>query len=60
MKWVVLNKFGKNILPITIGNSKNIEEGSLVQKPLLEYDSGKNKCNVTKDYLELTRYILNK
>ena len=54
------NKFGKNILPITIGNSKNIEEGSLVQKPLLEYDSGKNKCNVTKDYLELTRYILNK
>lgn len=57
---IMKNKFGKDILPITIGNSKNIEEGSLVQKPLLEYDSGKNKCRVTRDYLELTRYILNR
>ena len=52
------SKFGNNILPITIGSSKNIEECSLVQKPLLEYDSGKNKCKVTEDYIELAKYIL--
>ena len=50
--------FGEYILPVNVGISKNIEEGSLLQEPLLAYDSGKNKSNVTKDYLEITRYIM--
>ena len=48
------------ILPVNVGISKNIEEGSLLQEPLLAYDSGKNKCSVTKDYLEITKYIMEK
>lgn len=52
--------FGDYILPVTIRTSKNLEESSLVQIPLLAYDSGKNKSNATKDYLELTEYILNR
>ena len=51
-------KFGRYLLPITIGNSKNVEESTLAQKPLYDYDSGKNKCKVTEDYIELTEYIL--
>lgn len=54
------DKFGKNILPITIGISKNVEECSLAQQALLDYDSSKNKCRVTNDYIELTEYILNR
>ena len=50
--------FSEYLLPINIGVSKNIEEGSMVQKPLLQYDSGKNKCNATNDYLALTEYII--
>ncbi len=53
-------EFGKDLIPITIGTSKNIEESSLAQRPLLDYDSGKNKCKVTEDYIALTEYILNK
>ncbi len=52
--------FGQYILPVTIRPSKNIEEGSLVQKPLLAYDSGKRKSGVTEDYMKLTEYILNR
>lgn len=52
--------FGQYIIPITISTSKNIEECSLLQKPLLAYDNGKNKCKVTKDYINLTEYILAK
>ena len=50
--------FHDYLLPITIGSSKNIEEGSLAQIPLLAYDSGKNKSNITKEYLKLTEYIM--
>ena len=53
-------KVGEYIIPITIATNKNIEEGSLMQIPLLAYDNGKNKCKATKDYIELTEYILNK
>ena len=54
------DSFGEYIIPITIATNKNIEEGSLMQIPLLAYDNGKNKCKATKDYIELTEYILNK
>lgn len=55
----VLNEvFGEYILPITIGTSKNIEECSLMQIPLLAYDNGKNPSKVTKDYINLSEYIL--
>ena len=46
--------FAEHILPVTISASKNLEESSLVQIPLLAYDRGKNKCKATQDYLALT------
>lgn len=52
--------FGDYILPIMISSSKNLEESSLVQIPLLAYDKGKNKSKATQDYLTLTEYILEK
>ncbi len=52
--------FGEYILPVTISTSKNLEESSLVQIPLLAYDKGKNKSRATEDYLKLTEYILQK
>ncbi len=52
--------FGEYIIPITVSTSKNIEECSLMQLPLLAYDNGKNKSRVTEDYLKLTEYILSK
>ena len=57
---ILKNNFGEYILPITISSSKNIKEGSLVQSPLLEYDRGKKKSRVTEQYLQLTKYILEK
>lgn len=57
---LVEQEFGKYLLPITIGCSKNIEESTLAQRPLFDYDSGKKKCRVTEDYLNLTEYILNR
>lgn len=51
-------EFHSFLLPITIGTSKNIEEGSLMQKPLLAYDSGKKKSKITEEYLKLTEYII--
>lgn len=50
--------FNEYILPITIATSKNLEESSLMQIPLLAYDDGKNKCKATNNYLELTKYIV--
>ena len=50
--------FGNYILPTNISVTKNIEEGSLVQKPLLAYDNGKEKCRATKEYMQLTKYIM--
>ena len=52
--------FSDYILPITIRSSKNIEEGSIAQMPLLAYDNRKVKSGVTEDYMKLTEYILNK
>lgn len=52
------NLFGKYMLPVKVGVSKNVEEGSLVQEPLLAYDNGKNKSKVTYDYLKLTKAIM--
>lgn len=57
---LLCENFGEYVLPHTIATSKNIEESSLAQIPLLEYDSGKNKSKATLDYLALTEYILNK
>lgn len=50
-------KYQDLVLPIKIRKSKECEEISFVRKPLLEYDSGKNKCNATLDYLKLTAFI---
>lgn len=36
--------FGDYILPIMISSSKNLEESSLVQIPLLAYDKGKTRA----------------
>jgi chromosome partitioning protein len=52
--------FGKYIIPVNIASSKLIEECSLVQAPLLAYDSGKNKSKTTQDYMKLSEYIINK
>lgn len=52
--------FADYILPVSISTSKNLEESSLVQIPLLAYDKGKNKSKATQDYLALTKYILEK
>lgn len=46
------------LLPITISKSKLIEEMSYMQKPLLEYDNSAKKSKVTKDYINLTEYIV--
>ena len=53
------DSFGEYIIPVTIATSKNVEE-SLMQIPLLAYDSGKNKNKVTENYIELTEYILHR
>lgn len=50
--------FGSMLLPITISTSKNVEECSLSQVPLLSYDSRKTKGKTTCEYLKLTEYIL--
>lgn len=49
---------GDELLPITIGKSKLLEELTLEQKPLMAYDSPSRPSKVTRDYLELTDYIL--
>lgn len=54
------NCFSEYLIPIKIGVSKNVKECSFCQQPLLAYDDGKNKNVVTLEYLELTKYILNK
>lgn len=47
--------FPDEFLPITVGVTKNLEENSLEQKPLLELDK---RGKVTKSYLELAEYIV--
>lgn len=51
--------FSEHLLPITIGISKNIEESSYEQTPLLDYDRAKNKNKVTNDYINLVEHIMN-
>lgn len=46
------------LLPITISKSKLIEEMTLMQIPLLNYDTKKGYSTVTKEYINLTEYIL--
>ncbi|MFR6456232.1 MAG: ParA family protein [Roseburia faecis] len=48
--------FGKYIMPVSISTSKDMEECTLTQEPLLEYSPN---SKVTKEYLKLTEYILN-
>ncbi|WP_346663744.1 AAA family ATPase [uncultured Merdimonas sp.] len=55
---LLADAFGEYILPVNVGTSKNIEEGSLLQEPLLAYDNGKHPCTVTREYLEITEYIM--
>lgn len=47
--------FPDEFLPITVGVTKNLEENSMEQKPLLEMDK---KGKVSKSYLKLAEYIL--
>lgn len=54
----ILPQYGIPLLPIQIGTTKFLEENTLEQKPLLEVDSGKNKCNATLAYMDLTEYML--
>lgn len=49
---------GDELLPVTIRKSKLIEEMSYMQKPLLCYDTKKGYDGVTKDYLKLTKMIM--
>lgn len=55
---LIEDMFGDKLIPITIGVSKFFEETTYEQKPLLAYDSGKNKNKVTEQYIELTEYML--
>ena len=48
--------FGKYIMPVSISTSKDMEECTLTQEPLLEYSPN---SKVAKEYLKLTEYILN-
>ncbi len=50
--------FGNYLMPIKICTSKNVRECSFEQRPLLDYDKGKNKNIVTLQYIELTKMIL--
>lgn len=54
----VLPKYDIPMLPIQIGTTKYLEENTFEQKPLLEVDSGKNKCSATLAYMKLAEYML--
>lgn len=55
----MLNGFiSEDLLPITISKSKLIEELTLMQKPLLAYDTKRGYSKITKEYIALTEYIL--
>lgn len=54
----ILPKYEIPLLPICIGTTKYLEENTFEQRPLLEVDSGKNKCSVTLAYMKLTEYII--
>lgn len=55
---LIVSFFPDLLLPFTIGKSKLVEEMTLEQIPLLEYDTQKKHSKVTKDYIELTEYII--
>lgn len=46
------------LLPITIGNTKFLEQNSFQAVPLLEADSGKNKSKATRAYMKLVNYMM--
>lgn len=46
------------LLPIKINKSKFLSENTLLQKPLLVIDGGKNKSKATINYLRLAKYIV--
>lgn len=54
----ILPQYGIPMLPIQIGTTKYLEENTFEQKPLLEVDSGKNKCSATLSYMKLAEYML--
>ena len=54
----ILPMYDIPLLPIRIGTTKYLEENTFEQKPLLELDSGKNKCKATLAYMKLTEYII--
>ena len=54
----VLPKYDIPLLPFHVGTTRYLEEGTFEQKPLLEIDSGKNKCGATKAYMKLTEYMI--
>lgn len=55
---VMDNYFEELLLPVHIGVSKQIEEGSMFQQPLLVRDP-KEKEKVTQEYMELVEIIVN-
>lgn len=55
---VMDNYFKELLLPVNIGVSKQIEEGSMFQQPLLVRDP-KEKEKVTQEYMELVEIIVN-
>ena len=54
-KQIMETYFPEELLPIHIGVTKNLEENSFVQKPLLEID---RNSKAAKAYLDLADYIL--
>lgn len=57
---LLADNLGEKLLDIKIRKSKLIEEMTYLQTPLLEYDPKKKGeyAPVTKDYLKLTKYIM--
>lgn len=57
---LLADNLGEKLLDVKIRKSKLIEEMTYLQSPLLEYDPKKKGeySPVTKDYLKLTKYIM--
>lgn len=55
---ILENEYGEYLLPFSIASSKNVEESSLMQTPLLAYEGNGKKSKTCEDYLRLTEYIL--
>ncbi|MCQ2510849.1 MAG: AAA family ATPase [Lachnospiraceae bacterium] len=55
---ILEQEYGSYLIPVQIPAGKVVEESSLVQVPLLEYDSASKKSKVTESYMELVDFIL--